>query len=142
MTDPGIDEKHQGRIREPIPTSGPLLFFDLNQEIQRLISERPWQAEHTANTIVKYSDLRIVLIALRTGAQLNEHRTAGRISIQSLAGTVRVNAGGNVIDLPPGNLLTLDRDVLHSVVALQDSVFLLTIAWANHDGKSGDGDQR
>ena len=102
--------------------------------------EQPWQAEHTANTIVKYPDLRVVLVALRSGGVLQEHRTAGRISIQSLTGTVRVKFEGNVVDLSAGKLLTLDRDVLHHVEALHDSVFLLTIAWPNHDAKSNEGD--
>lgn len=140
MANPDKNEQHEGRVRQPIPTSGALLLFDLDEEIQRLKSEQPWQAEHTANTIVKYSDLRVVLVALRAGGQLQEHRAAGRISIQSLAGTVRVKVHGNVVDLSAGKLLTLDRDVLHQVEALHDSVFLLTIAWPNPNAKRNEGD--
>ena len=51
------EEHSQGRIRQPVPTSGTLLSFDIAEEVRRLQSEQPWQAEHTANTIVKYSDL-------------------------------------------------------------------------------------
>src|ERR1019366_4474658 len=47
------DHEREGRIRQPVPTSGPLLSFDLGDEVRRLQSEQPWQAEHTANTIVK-----------------------------------------------------------------------------------------
>jgi quercetin dioxygenase-like cupin family protein len=140
MADPGKKEQHEGRVRQSSPTSGALLLFDLDDEIQRLKSEQPWQAEHTANTIVKYPDLRVVLVALRSGGQLQEHRAAGRISIQSLAGTVRVKVEGNVVDLSAGRLLALDRDVMHQVEALHDSVFLLTIAWPNHNEKSNEGD--
>jgi hypothetical protein len=32
-------------------------------------------------------------------------------------------------DLPQGRLLVLDRGVQHDVEALQDSAFLLTVAW-------------
>lgn len=123
------EHTHEGRIRQPIPTSGTLLTFDLAQEVRRLESEQPWQAEHTANTIVKYPDLRIVLIALKTGARLHEHRTAGRVAIQSLSGEILVHLQGEVIDMPQGKLLTLERDVPHDVEAKRDSVFLLTIAW-------------
>jgi quercetin dioxygenase-like cupin family protein len=140
MANPGKNEQHESRVRQPVPTSGALLLFDLDDEIQRLKSEQPWQAEHTANTIVKYPDLRVVLVALRAGGQLKEHRAAGRISIQSLTGTVRVKAAGKLIDLSAGKLLTLDRDVVHQVEALHDSVFLLTIAWANQNAKSNEGD--
>jgi quercetin dioxygenase-like cupin family protein len=140
MANPCKNEQLESRVRQPVPTSGALLLFDLDDEIQRLKSEQPWQAEHTANTIVKYPDLRVVLVALRAGGQLKEHRAAGRISIQSLTGTVRVKAAGKLIDLSAGKLLTLDRDVVHQVEALHDSVFLLTIAWADQNAKSNEGD--
>src|ERR1019366_7716753 len=92
------EEHSQGGIRQPVPTSGTLLSFDIAEEVRRLQSEQPWQAEHTANTIVKYSDLRIVLIALKAGGRLHEHQTAGRISIQSLSGEIQVHAQEQVIE--------------------------------------------
>jgi quercetin dioxygenase-like cupin family protein len=118
-----------GRIRQPVPTSGALLTFDLSKEVDRLVSEQPWQAEHTANTIAKYPDLRIVLVALKSGGRLHEHRTAGRLSIQCLSGEIHVRAEGELVRMPAGTLLTLDHDVPHDVEAKSDSVFLLTIAW-------------
>ena len=123
------DHEREGRIRQPVPTSGPLLSFDLGDEVRRLQSEQPWQAEHTANTIVKYSDLRVVLVALKAGGCLHEHRTSGRLSIQSLSGEIQVHVNGQVIEMSTGKLLTLDRDVPHDVEARIDSIFLLTIAW-------------
>jgi quercetin dioxygenase-like cupin family protein len=119
----------EGRIREPEPTSGPVLTFNLYTEIRRLESEQPWQAEHTANTIVKYPDLRIILVALKAGGKLVEHRTSGRISIQTLSGLIEVHTPDGVIPMPIGHLVTIDHDLVHDVVATGDSVFLLTIAW-------------
>lgn len=121
----------QGRIRQPVATSGTALTFDLADEVRRLQSEQPWQAEHTANTLVKYPDLRVVLIALKAGGRLPEHRTAGRLSIQTLSGEIHVHAHGRVVEMPVGSLLALDQDVPHDVEAKTDSVFLLTIAWPN-----------
>ncbi len=126
----------EGRIREPEPTSGPVLTFNLYTEIRRLQSEQPWQAEHTANTIVKYPDLRIILIALKAGGKLLEHRTAGRISIQTLSGLIEVHTPDGIIQMPVGHLLTLDHDLVHDVVAIGDSVFLLTIAWPGHSPRN------
>jgi len=118
-----------GRIREPVAASGPTLTFNLAEEVQRLQGEQPWQAEHTANTLVKYPDLRIVLIALKAGARLPEHSTAGRLSIQTVSGGIVVHAHEQVFDLPAGSVLTLDQAVAHDVEAKTDSVLLLTIAW-------------
>jgi quercetin dioxygenase-like cupin family protein len=78
---------------------------------------------------VKFPDFRIVLVALKAGGRLHEHRTAGRLSIQSLSGEIHVHAQGQVIEMHGGSLLTLDHEVSHDVEAKTDSVFLLTIAW-------------
>jgi quercetin dioxygenase-like cupin family protein len=118
-----------GRIRQPVPTSETVMSFDLVKEVERLRSEQPWQAEHTANTLVKYPDLRIVLVALKAGGRLHEHRTVGRLSIQTLFGEVQVHAEGKRIDMRSGALLTLEHDVPHDVEAKTDSVFLLSIVW-------------
>ena len=109
-------------------TSGALLELDLQAELRWLESEQPWQAEHTAHTIAKYPDLRIVLIAVKAGGRIKEHRTAGRISIQALAGDFKVRANGETVDMMPGKLLALDQNVPHEVEAEADSVLLLTIA--------------
>ncbi len=118
-----------GRIRQPVPTSGPLLTFDLTKEIDRLLSKQPWQAEHTANTIAKYPDLRVVLVALKAGGRLHEHRTAGRLSIQTLSGEIFVHVDGRTVEMHAGSLLTLEHDVGHDVEARTNSVLLLTITW-------------
>ena len=124
-------EQHarDGRIRQPVATDGTLLRFDIVEEVSRLKSEQPWQADHTANTLVKYSDLRIVLISLKAGARLHEHQTAGRLAIQALSGEILVHVEAEVIEMSAGKLLALDRDVLHEIEAKTDSVFLLTIVW-------------
>ena len=123
------EQPREGRIRQPLPTSGALLTFDIAEQVRRLTSEQPWQAEHTANTIVKYPDLRIVLVALKAGGRLQEHRTAARISIHSLSGQIAVHVEEQLIEMSAGKLLTIDRDISHEVEAKSDSVFLLTIAW-------------
>lgn len=123
-----LDKSADGRVRQPVPTSGMLLNFDLADEIRRLNSEQPWQAEHTANTIIKYSDFRIVLIALKTGARLHEHRTSGCISIQCLSGEVHIQVEEQEIEVSAGKLVSLDSEVPHAVEAKLDSVLLLTIA--------------
>jgi quercetin dioxygenase-like cupin family protein len=122
-------ETRTGRIREPLPTSGPTLHFDLAEEVRRLEAEQPWQAKHTANTIVKYPDLRVVLVALQAGTRLEEHQAAGTISIQVLSGTIRVQASDRAFELQNGQLLTLQNGLRHAVEAVANSVFLLTLAW-------------
>jgi quercetin dioxygenase-like cupin family protein len=40
-----------------------------------------------------------------------------------------MSAAGRTFDLRPGSLLALDRGAPHAIEALEESAFLLTIAW-------------
>lgn len=111
------------------PMAGPFLEFDLPAEIHRLKAETTWSTGHNARTLVKYDDLRIVLIALRANARMPEHKTEGRISVHLLSGHVQVKATGRTFSLRAGGLLALDQGLPHDVEAMEDSALLLTIAW-------------
>lgn len=109
----------------------PILNFDLYAEADALRREAPWhQGGHCARTLIKHPDLRIVLIVMRAGARLHEHKTDNRISVQTLTGHVQLNLPNGVIDLRAGHLLVLDKGVAHDVVAQEDSTVLLSMTWA------------
>lgn len=130
--------RHDGRIRVPALYTTPCMKFDLDAEIRRMQAERPWQAGHTARTIAKYPDLRLVLVVMQAGSRLVEHRTTGRISVQVLSGLIRVHACGEGTQMPAGSLLTMDREMAHEVEAVEDSAFLLTIAWPQNQPSTAD----
>lgn len=126
------DSPHQNhRHRRPHPHSmaAPFLEFDLTRELAELHREPEWNSGQNAKTLVKYDDFRVVLTALKAHARLPGHQTEGRISIQTVTGKIQVRAQGRTFELPTGTLLALDQDVPHDVEALEDSAFLLTIAW-------------
>ncbi|MGD0668281.1 MAG: cupin domain-containing protein [Bryobacteraceae bacterium] len=122
-------ESSRGAARAPEPTEGPSLTFDLAEQLGQLRRERYWQSGRNSKTIVKYPDFRMVLTAIQAKTTIHEHHSAGRISVQTVEGRIRMHAGGNEFDLPAGRVLVLDRAMPHDVVALEDSAFLLTIAW-------------
>lgn len=108
----------------------PVSTIDLTAELAHVRGEETSrQSGRHAKTLVKDSDLRVVLIALRPGARLEEHHAPGRITIQTLTGRLQLHVAGQIVDLPAGRLLTLGRAVSHDVEALEESAFLLTIAW-------------
>lgn len=107
----------------------PLLHFDLDSEIRQLRAEGRWQSGHTAKTLVKYDDLRVVLIAINAGGRLVQHQTEGRITVHALSGHIRFNAAEKTVELSAGSMLALEHGVPHSVEGIVDSAFLLTIAW-------------
>ncbi len=122
-----------GRVREPGVLAATSLKFNLDEEIRQLQAEPRWQAGHTAKTVAKYADFRVVLVVMKAGAQLVRHRTAGRISIQACRGSIRLLFSGDfeneTVNMIAGDLFMLDREVAHDVEAVTDSAFLLTIAW-------------
>lgn len=120
----GTDERAPQRLAAPV------LAFDLAREIARLHDEAAWRhGDRNARALVKEGEFRIALIALRAGGRMDEHRAAGRISILTLMGHLRLHAPGHTVDLPLGRLASLDRNVPHDIEALAESAFLLTIAY-------------
>ena len=111
--------------------SGPLLQFDLASELDQLHRDESWlqPTGRSSKTLVKYPDLRIVLIAMKANTRMQEHTAAGRISVHSLNGHIRLHLPERVVDLPAGHLLVLDQCVPHDVEATEDSAFLLTLSW-------------
>src|SRR5579864_7313813 len=118
-----------GREHEVGTLAAPLLTLDLKREIEKLRSEGRWQSGHTAKTLVKYSDFRVVLIVMKTGGRLEKHRTEGRISVHTLDGRIRFTTAERSVELATGQMLTLEHDIPHDVEGIVDSAFLLTIAW-------------
>jgi quercetin dioxygenase-like cupin family protein len=128
------------RRPHPPAMASPFLEFDLAAEVDRLYLESTWHTGRNARTLVKYDDFRVVLTALRSGIRVSEHKTDGRISIHMLSGHLRLNAVGRAFDLRPGSLVALDQGEPHDLEALDDSTFLLTIAWPGaRDTTNGHG---
>lgn len=121
--------QNPGPQRVPDIAAGLSLEFELALEIEKLRREPAYEGGRNAKTMVKYEDFRIVLTAIKGGTRIHEHHSAGRISVQTVAGHIRMRALDREFDLPQGRLLVLDRGVQHDVEAIQDSAFLLTVAW-------------
>jgi quercetin dioxygenase-like cupin family protein len=118
-----------GREHEVGILTAPLLSFDLDREIRNLRSEGRWQSGHTAKTLAKYPDFRVVLIAMTAGGRLEKHQTEGRLSLQTLEGRIRFTTTDRSSELVAGQMLTLEHGIPHDVEGLDDCAFLLTIAW-------------
>ena len=70
--------------------------------------------------------LRQTLIALRAGQSLAENASPGEATLQVILGRVLLHSGGNEWNGSPGDLFTIP-DALHSLDAVEDSVFVLTV---------------
>lgn len=113
------------------------VIFDLATIEQEMRSEEAYAREgHTARTLVRAHDLRVVLIAMTAGSRIPAHTADETVSIQTLTGRLRLQLPrlarqreARIVDLPIGRLLVLEPGNEHSVEAIGDSAFLLTFGW-------------
>ena len=118
------------RAGHPVPgLAGPLLRFNLASETEQLQHEDPYAGTpRNAKTLVKYPELRIVLIAMKSGTHIEGHKTESSIAIQTLTGKLFLGLPDQEVEIPAGSLVTLGRALPHDVKALEESSFLLTIS--------------
>ncbi len=111
--------------------AGPLLRFNLSEELRRLRSEASWQrgTGRSSKTLAKYPDFHIVLVLMKANTRMNKHHVDARISIHSLEGKLRVRLPDQVVEVLTGELAAIDYAIPHSVEALEESAFLITISW-------------
>ncbi len=105
---------------------------NIGNELEKLKEAPSWQREsgRSSETLVKYEQFRIVLVRMKPGSYMSHHRADGPISIHVIQGRIRVHLPEDRMeDLKSGDLLTLERCLEHDVETLEESAFLLTIAW-------------
>jgi quercetin dioxygenase-like cupin family protein len=106
----------------------PLLSLSLDKEIKKLKKESSWiNGDRNAVTLQKNSSLRVVLISMRKGAALLEHKVEGPITLFVLSGSINFLAKKESVKIKANELVVLEKTIPHDVKALEDSTFLLTI---------------
>lgn len=95
---------------------------------QLLTTARAAHAHRAAATVYGTRDtvLRQSVLALAVGAELGEHDSPPEATIQVLTGRVLLRGVGRSWELVAGDLLPIPPE-RHSVSALEDSVFLLSV---------------
>ena len=107
---------------------GPLITMDLNHSIIQLQNEPSWKdSDRNSITLYKSENLRIVLLGLHQNAELKTHTAKGIVNVQVLEGHIKFTTEQQVTVLEKGQMLTLKKQLPHSVHALKESFFLLTI---------------
>jgi len=110
--------------------NGRVAMVDLYAATTSLRKEPLWQTTNVnAMTLSKEPDIRVVLTTVKAGAVMRQHSVPGTLSVQALSGRIRLNLADQQTELSAGQILILERDILHDVKAIEDSTFLLTIAW-------------
>ena len=106
-----------------------LVQMDLNQFIVQIKEEPSWvDSDRNSMTIFKSDSLRIVLLGLHKDAELKTHQANGVISVQVLEGRMNFTTQQKTVSLEKGQMIALQENVSHSVIALTETFFLLTLA--------------
>jgi quercetin dioxygenase-like cupin family protein len=106
----------------------PLIDVDLHKHIKQLRTEAAWkESDRDSITIYKSHSLCIVLVGLHQGAELKTHKVNGIISLQILDGNIKFLTEQQIIELHEGQMIILEEKLDHSIVAIKETFFLLTL---------------
>lgn len=89
-----------------------------------------------AELLVLDGHLRQSVIGLTSGSRLSEHNAPPAATIQVLQGSIEVTTDSGSHRLAEGQLDQLTKE-RHGVLALEDSVFLLTTVTGVEEGSQG-----
>ena len=106
----------------------PLVTIDLRSFTKQIREEKAWKdSDRNAITVFKTDGMRIVLIALHKDAEMKKHTADGMISVQVMEGQILFTTEDQSIELGQGEMLALHKNVPHSVLAKEETIFLLTL---------------
>ncbi len=104
------------------------LALRIGDEAKRLMREPEWiSGRENGITLAKYPHMRVVLVALKKGTSLREHKVEGPMSLSVLSGKVNVAVSGVSYKLFSKGLLTLQKTIPYDISARSNSLFLMTI---------------
>lgn len=102
--------------------------FDLAAVEREMRKESGYEhSGHLGRTLVRTSDLTVMLMVMRRGSHVAEHQANATASIQVLSGKVRLKLEARTVELTSGQLLALESGLRHNLEAPEDSAFVLTL---------------
>lgn len=120
------------RVEGDCLLDAPLVTMDLNHLMEQVRNESSWK-DSDRNSITSYTseNMRIVLIGLHENAELKTHTANGIISVQVVEGHIKFTTEQQVVELQKGQMIALKKQIPHSVLALKETFFLLTMVMSN-----------
>lgn len=111
----------------------PMVEMNLTESIKQIKSESTWtEGERNSITLFKSDTMRIVLIGLHKNAEMKAHKANGVISVQVLEGEMEFATEAQTLHLKSSQMITLQENIMHSVKAVSECFFLLTLSVNKH----------
>lgn len=105
----------------------PYVFINIPEFIRQVKSEEAWQKnDRNSITVFKSGRVTMVLTCLHAKAVLKNNLVDGIFTIQVLEGIIRVTTPDGDVDMQANQAMAFHQLVDHSILALMDSVLLLT----------------
>jgi quercetin dioxygenase-like cupin family protein len=115
-------------IEKEQQVNAPVQLTGIEQTVDELLgSDVLTRDGRTARTLVKSGRLRLLLVAIGGGGEVQEHKAAGPTTIQAVRGRVTVAGNGADHELHQGDILTLPAAMPHALRAEEPSAVLVTI---------------
>ena len=122
-----IDATNQNPERERL-LYAPLVQMNINKFIKQLKSEEAWRKDkHNTITIYKSDSTTVVLRGMHKKSTRKSGKVNSDATIQVLKGKIKIHVEGSPIKLKRGQMLGISANTEHSVEAVRDSFYLLTV---------------
>ncbi len=103
--------------------------FNLSSQISEMKQDESWNKHgRSSRTLHKLGAMRLVLNAMKAGTEIKTHHANGPISVHCIEGKLKFNTEVRSVTLQKGEMLTLEELIKHSVEAVEETTFLLTIS--------------
>jgi NADH-quinone oxidoreductase subunit F len=123
------DSKSKTDVHVYDQSNAALVTFDLKKTLAEIKAQEAWKkGERSAKTLIKDHRQRITLVVMRNGTKVPSHQANGAISVQMIEGKMRFTTPLQTVILGKGQVLTLQSKIQHSMEALKESAFLLTLS--------------
>lgn len=97
--------------------------------MDQVTSEPAWtDCDRNAVTLFRSETLKIVFIGLQQNAMLDPHTINGVLSLELWRGELLFTADGETLVMDPGDMVVIQANISHNVLALKESFFVLNIA--------------
>jgi quercetin dioxygenase-like cupin family protein len=110
------------------PLTGPHLIFDFADHLAELRRDDAYRRSgRVGRTLAKQGPLRLTLVALAEGVQVETHLAESPMTLQPLEGRIRYRVAGETFELEAGQILYFGPGDAQDIRALEETALLLTI---------------
>jgi quercetin dioxygenase-like cupin family protein len=116
------------------PLAGPMMTFNLREQLQALRGEEAYRRSGRAGrTLAKSGRFRLTLVAMAAGNEIGTHQADSPMTLHVLEGTLHFRAGEGSHDMHAGEVLFFGPGDAHDIRASEESALLITISAVGDD---------